>query len=259
MDMPASKLSFKRAQRKFMKKVYAIFGATGGIGSVLVEKLLNPNNVIYLLGKNREKLEELSNLFSLPYITVDASNEESVSGALEEIKGKEKQIDGVASLVGSIFLKPLINTTQKEFEEVMKINTTSSFCILKHSLRLMQTGSIVLSSSTAALIGLSHHESIAAAKSAVLGLITSAAASYANKGIRVNAVAPGLIKTSLSDHITTNESTLKTSISLHPLGRIGKPEEVANAIYWLLSDESSFVTGEVIAVDGGLSSIKLKL
>ena len=122
----------------------------------------------------------------------------------------------------------------------------------------MKKGSIVLSSSTAGLIGLANHEAIAAAKAAVIGLMRSAAASCATKGIRINAVAPGLTRTSLTQGITSNEIALKASTAFHPLGRIGEPEDVAAAILWLLSDESSFVTADVIAVDGGLSSIKLR-
>ncbi len=122
----------------------------------------------------------------------------------------------------------------------------------------MDKGAIVLTSSTAAMIGLTNHEAISAAKAAVIGLMRSASASYSTKGVRINAVAPGLIKTPLTQAITSNEAALKTSTAFHPLGRIGEPQDVAAAILWLLSDESSFITGDVIAVDGGLSSIKLR-
>ena len=241
-----------------MRKVYAVFGAAGGIGSVLVKRLSERGEIIYLLGRNQEKLESLSQELSQPYRVVDATEESLVSEVLKSIVEQQGRLDGVVSLVGSFCLKPLHQTTQKEFEEVMKINTTSSFCILKHALSTMEKGSIVLSSSTAALIGLAHHEAISAAKAAVIGLMRSAAAFAAAKGIRINAVAPGLTRTPLAQSITGNEVALKTSTAFHPLGRIAEPEDVAAAILWLLSDESSFVTADVIAVDGGLSSIKLR-
>lgn len=241
-----------------MKKVYAIFGATGGIGSVLARRLSETGDIIYLLGRNKDKLEQFSKEVSQPYMVVDATDENLVAGVLNKIIEQEKHLDGVVSLVGSVFLKPLHVTTQKEFEEVMRINTVSAFCILKHALNIMEKGSIVLSSSTAGLIGLANHESIAAAKAAVIGLMRSAAASYATKGIRINAVAPGLTRTPLTQAITNNEMALKASTGFHPLGRIAEPEDVASAILWLLSDESAFVTADVIAVDGGLSSIKLR-
>ncbi len=241
-----------------MQKVYAIFGAAGGIGSVLAKRLSEMGNVVYLLGRNTAKLEQLSQEISQPYITTDATDETLVEKALQQIVEKEGQLDGVVSLIGSIFLKPISLTSQKEFEEVMKTNTTSSFCILKHALRLMKKGSIVLSSSAASCIGLANHESIAAAKAAVIGMMRAAAASYATKGIRINAVAPGLTRTPLAEAITSNETALKASTSFHPMGRIGEPEDVAAAIFWLLSEESSFVTADVITIDGGLSSIKLR-
>lgn len=241
-----------------MQKIYAIFGATGGIGSVLTKRLSETGDKIYLLGRNEEKLEKFSKEISQPYQVVDATDETVVSDAFKKIVQKEGHLDGVVSLVGSFFLKPLNLTSQKEFEEVLKTNVISSFCILKHALDVMEKGSIVLSSSTAALIGLSHHEAISAAKSAVLGLMRSAAASYATKEIRINAVAPGLTRTPLTQKITSNEMALKASTAFHPLGRIAEPQDVAAAIFWLLSSESAFITGNIFAVDGGLSSIKLR-
>ncbi len=239
-----------------MEKIYAIFGATGGIGSCLTQLVSKDSNKIYLLGRDEGRLQTLSEKFLQPYIVVDATNENSVASCLEKIIEKEGRLDGVASLVGSVFIKPIQSVTQKEFEEILKINTVSSFCILKHALGLMQSGSIVLSSSTASLIGLTHHEAISSAKAAINGLIFSSAASYASKKIRINGIAPGLTKTKQSAFITENELALKTSLKLHPLGRIASPEEVAKLVAWLLSDESSFITGTVIPIDGGLSSIK---
>lgn len=241
-----------------MKKVHAIFGATGGIGSVLTKRFSGTGDTLYLLGKNEEKLKKLSKEVCQPYIVVDATDENLVDQAFKTILDKEQHLDGVVSVVGSLFLKPIHLTTQKEFEEVMKINTTSSFCILKQALNKMEKGSIVLSSSTAGLIGLANHEAISAAKAALIGLMRSTAASYANKKIRINAVAPGLTRTALTQNITNNDIALKASTAFHPLGRIAEPEDVASAIFWLLSDESAFVTANVIAVDGGLSSIKLR-
>ena len=104
-----------------------------------------------------------------------------------------------------------------------------------------------------------NHEAIAAAKAGVVGLAQSAAATYARYNIRVNCVAPGLTRTPLTATLTTNEASLKASTALHPLGRIGEPHEIASAIAWLLDPEQSWVTGQVIAVDGGLSSVQPRL
>ena len=120
-------------------------------------------------------------------------------------------------------------------------------------------GSIVLMASAVAQRGMINHEAIAAAKAGVVGLALSAAATYARYNIRVNCVAPGLTRTPLTASLTQNELTLKASAALHPLGRIGEPEEVASAIRWFLSPEQSWVTGQVLAVDGGLSSLQSRM
>jgi NAD(P)-dependent dehydrogenase (short-subunit alcohol dehydrogenase family) len=117
-------------------------------------------------------------------------------------------------------------------------------------------GSIALVSSVAAQRGLSNHEAIAAAKAGLIGLAQSAAASYARQRVRVNCVAPGLVRTPLAAAITGNEASLKYSTALHPLGRIGESDDVAAALAWLLSTEASWVTGQVLGVDGGMGSVQ---
>jgi NAD(P)-dependent dehydrogenase (short-subunit alcohol dehydrogenase family) len=117
-------------------------------------------------------------------------------------------------------------------------------------------GSIVLLASAAAEVGLVNHEAIAAAKAGVIGLGRAAAATYARQGIRVNVVAPGLVDTPLSASILSNELARQASVDMHPLGRIGTAEDVASAIDWLLSREASWVTGQVLGVDGGLASVR---
>jgi NAD(P)-dependent dehydrogenase (short-subunit alcohol dehydrogenase family) len=117
-------------------------------------------------------------------------------------------------------------------------------------------GSIVLMSTAAARVGLANHEAIAAAKAGVVGLVISAAATYAPKGIRVNCVAPGLVRTPMTERLTANEASLKASVALHALGRIGEPADVAAAIEWLLDPAQTWVTGQVIGVDGGLGSVR---
>ena len=117
-------------------------------------------------------------------------------------------------------------------------------------------GSIVLVSSAAARIGLANHEAVAAAKAGVIGLTLSAAATYGPRGIRVNCVAPGLVRTPLTARLTANEASLKASTAMHALGRIGEPQDVAKAIEWLLSPEQSWITGQLLGIDGGLGSVR---
>ena len=117
-------------------------------------------------------------------------------------------------------------------------------------------GSVVLVSSAAASIGLSNHEAIAACKAGIEGLVRSAAMTYAAKQIRVNAVAPGLVKTSLTEKIWGNPRASEMSLSMHPIGRFGQPEDIARAVLWLASPDQSWVTGQTIGVDGGLGKLK---
>jgi NAD(P)-dependent dehydrogenase (short-subunit alcohol dehydrogenase family) len=116
-------------------------------------------------------------------------------------------------------------------------------------------GSIVLMTTAAARLGLANHEAIAAAKAGVIGLMQSAAASYASRGIRVNAVAPGLVKTGLTERIWSKETSAEYSRNMHALGRLGEPKDVASLIVWLLDPENDWITGQVFGVDGGLGTL----
>jgi 3-oxoacyl-[acyl-carrier protein] reductase len=254
--------NFTEKDVSMSNKVYAIFGANGGIGFAVAKLLAAQGHCVYLLGRSHDKLKIVGDALGQPVKVAEATDELQVRTCLEQIIEEKKTLDGVVSCIGSFHIKPLHMTSQAEFEEVMKTNTTSSFCILKAACHLMaahKQGSIVLCSSTAALTGLASHEAISAAKGAVASLIRSAAASYASKGVRVNGVAPGLTRTPMAHAILSSESALKASTAFHPLGRIGEPEDIAQAIIWLLQDTSSWITGEVLAVDGGLSSLKTRM
>jgi NAD(P)-dependent dehydrogenase (short-subunit alcohol dehydrogenase family) len=120
-------------------------------------------------------------------------------------------------------------------------------------------GSVVLISSAAAMEGLANHEAIAAAKAGILGLTLSAAATYAGQNLRVNAVAPGLTETPLTAALTGNETSRRVSEAMHALGRLGKPEDIARAIVFLLDPANNWITGQVLAVDGGLSRVRPKM
>lgn len=238
-----------------------IFGATGAIGSNLSELLTQQKKQVVIAGRNEEKARSLAERLHQDYHLVDLSTSASVQEAVKQIHEKYGDFENVVNCIGSLFLKPLEMTTDEEWKEVLTCNLTYAFYILKAVcpyLARQQKGSVVLLASAAAQIGLVNHETIGAAKSGLIGLMRSAAASYAPLHVRINVVAPGLVQTPLSSQITSNPSSLKTSVSMHPLGRIGKPEDIAHAIAWLLDEHSSWITGQVINVDGGLSSLKLK-
>lgn len=241
--------------------VYVIFGATGGIGSALARRLassVGSGSRIMLASRHPERLSDLAAELDAPHMVVDATSLTDVESCIARAIETFGRVDGVANCVGSLLLKPIHLTTEAEWASTINTNLGSAFAVTRAATKaMMQTGgSIALVSSAAARIGLANHEAIAAAKGAINGLVLSAAASYASRGIRVNAVAPGLVRTPMTTRITGNEASLKASTSMHALGRIGEPEEVASGLAWLLDPAQQWVTGQILGIDGGLGSVR---
>jgi len=241
--------------------VYVILGGSGGIGSAVARKLVSGGAAVALAARSGENLQRLADeLGGATTGTLDATDLDEVEAFVRSVAEANDGVDGIVNCVGSILLKAAHQTKDEEWRHTIAANLDTAFATVRAGARVMgrSGGSIVLMASSAAQVGLPSHEAIAAAKAGVIGLARSAAATYAGKGIRVNAVAPGLVDTPMSAAITGNEMMLKASTAMHPLGRIGKPEEVATVVAWLLSDESSWVTGQVIGIDGGLASVRGK-
>jgi 3-oxoacyl-[acyl-carrier protein] reductase len=239
-----------------------IFGASGGIGSALARQIAGENRQLILVGREKDGLETIARALHAEAMCLDVTDSASVERCLEEVTERHGPLDGVVNCTGSLLLKPAHLTTDAEWMATLSSNLTSAFYILRSAAaRMMKSGggSIVLLSSAVAQRGMINHEAIAAAKAGVIGLALSAAATYARYHIRVNCVAPGLTRTPLTEALTKNEASLKLSAALHPLGRIGEPAEVASAIRWFLSPEQSWVTGQTLAVDGGLSSVQTRM
>ena len=239
-------------------KKYIIFGATGGIGSLLCSELKAKGAELYLVGRSPEKLEtqmgELQSQGEVCEALEPSTIEQAVKNGADALGG----ISGVVNCIGSIFLRSGHLTSQEQWHEVLTTNLTSCFSILRSSVEPLRAsgGSLVFISSSAASVGLKNHEAIAAAKAGIEGLVRSAATTYSGVGIRVNAVAPGLVETPATAKITGNESGRKYSEGLHPVGRLGKPEDITSAISFLLDDRQSWLSGQVIRVDGGLANLK---
>jgi len=162
--------------------------------------------------------------------------------------------------VGSVLLKPAHLTTDDDWSRTLALNLGTAFAAVRAAGKSIRgSGSVVLFSSAAASVGLSNHEAIAAAKAGVAGLVRSAAATYAARGLRFNAVAPGLVQTGATARITGSEAGRKASLAMHPLGRLGVPEDVAAVAAWLLGSESGWVTGQVFGVDGGLGAVRAQV
>jgi NAD(P)-dependent dehydrogenase (short-subunit alcohol dehydrogenase family) len=243
------------------RSVYVILGATGGIGSAVTHALAREGATLALAARGADRLEALaSEIDNSSFRSLDGTDLASVEGFVKDTAAEHGQVDGIVNCVGSILLKAAHLTSPDEWRTTLSANLDSAFAAVRAGVKTMREegGSIVLMASAAARVGLPNHEAIAAAKAGVIGLGRSAAATYAAKGIRVNVVAPGLVDTPLASNITGNELMLKASAAMHPLGRIGQPEDVASVITWLLTSRSSWVTGQVIGVDGGLSTVRAK-
>lgn len=234
-----------------------VLGAAGGIGGALSRRLAAERVKLVLAGRDAARLEAIAAETGATPFILDATRPAEVEAAAAKTVELHGRLDGLANCVGSILLKPAHLTSEEEWDAVVATNLKSAYAAVRAAARVMTAGgSVVLVSSAAARLGLANHEAIAAAKAGVIGLTLSAAATYAPKGIRVNAVAPGLVRTPLTARITGNEAALKASTAMHALGRVGEPEEVASAIAWLLDPAQAWVTGQVIGVDGGLATLR---
>lgn len=238
-------------------RTYLILGATGGIGSELTRRLAAQGARVVAAARGEERLAALEGETGAVPVRVDATLADEVEQCARTAVERYGSLHGVANCVGSLLLKPAHLTTDEDWNSVVALNLGTAFAAVRAAARTIDSdGSVVLVSSAAARIGLPNHEAIAAAKAGVIGLMLAAAASYAPRRIRCNAVAPGLVRTPLTQRITANPTAEKASVSLHALGRLGEPGEVAEVIAWLLGAASGWITGQVIGVDGGLATIR---
>ena len=237
--------------------MFAVLGATGGIGSALSRSLSGSGAQLAIAARGESRLRSLSHETGARFNSFDATDAGAVEGWLSDVLSDFGRLDGVANCVGSLLLKPAHATNPEEWAAVMSANLGTAFAVVRAAgMHLRRTGgSVVLISSAAASIGIPNHEAIAAAKAGIVGLARSAAATYAAANLRFNVVSPGLTRTPLTERITGRPAAARASESMHPLGRLGEPEDVARAIAWLLDPGNSWVTGQVIGVDGGLGSL----
>lgn len=244
-----------------MQGNHLVLGATGGIGAALVRRLTADGATVVAVGRDASRLANLAAATGCATTVVaDAADADAVEGAIAGAASSLGRLDGVANCVGSLLLKPAHATSAEELDAALRTNLVSAFNVVRAAAGVMQRqeggGAIVLCSSAAARIGLANHEAIAAAKAGIIGLALSAAATYAPKRVRVNVVAPGLVRTPMTERIWGNDAALQASVAMHPLGRIGEPDEVASALGFLMDPGNAWITGQVLGVDGGLGTVK---
>jgi NAD(P)-dependent dehydrogenase (short-subunit alcohol dehydrogenase family) len=226
---------------------FVIIGGSSGIGQSIASKLIDKGNIVVNMSRTPCNISGVKN------VAFDVSTDEVNMESMPEV------IDGLAYCPGSIHLKGFKSIKEDQFLADLHINVFGAIKCIKACLPKMAKdgkGSILLFSTVAVQLGMPFHTSVAVSKGAIEGLVRSLAAELAPQ-IRVNALAPSLTDTPLASQLLSNDEKKERSANMHPLKRYGNSNDLANAATFLLTDDSSWVTGQIIGVDGGLSTLKV--
>lgn len=240
-------------------KIAIITGGASGIGFAIAKKFVANNIKTVLIGRDATRLklacETLGELAG--YVSCDLTQLKELPGVVKKISEKQGRIDILVNNAGMHLKKPISDVTDEEYKKVILTNQTAMFSLTREVTRIMQQqchGVILNISSMASQYGLPNVIAYTASKSAIEGMTRAMAVELAQYGIRVNCLAPGFIKTNMSSLALDKDPERKKKVlSRTPLGRLGKPEEVADAALFLVSPSASYITGVVLPVDGGNS------
>lgn len=230
-----------------MSKNILLIGGSHGIGNAVVH-LLHEDHKLFVASRENENLPA-----SVTHIPFDATSDSLDTSALPE------QLDGFVYCPGSINLKPFKMLKQQHFEDDLNINFLSLLKVTRDVLPHLTKASgssVVFYSTVAVQRGMHFHTSVAAAKGAIEGFAKALAAEYAPT-VRINVIAPSLVDTPLAGRLLNSESKKEKMAELHPLKRVGTPEDIAELTAFLLSDKSSWMTGQILGVDGGKSTLNM--
>jgi len=237
------------------KRNYLIVGGGSGIGRAMVDQLIWRGRSVYVAGRSAggEQQSQLQN-DSVSFIRCDAVEQDLPLDQLPDV------LHGLAYCPGTIRLRPFRQLKADDFLEDFKVNLLGAVSVIQAALPLLKraepSAGIVLFSTVAVQTGMPFHASVASAKGAVEGLTRSLAAELA-PGIRVNAVAPSLTDTPLAGRLLSSDEKRSAAAGRHPLGRVGQPDDIARWACGLLDEENGWITGQVLAVDGGIGSLRL--
>lgn len=244
-----------------MTQTVWITGASGAVGSALARRLSHRGCVVVLSARDKSRLDALAS--DLPgealVLAGDVTDSTAVASMLQTAQTAAGPITGLAHCVGSTLIRPLHLTTETDLQALFQLNYFSAFHVLKAfvsaALQHKQASSAVLVGTLVATAGFPNHEAIASAKAAVAALAMSAAATYADKAIRINCVHPGLTRSALSARLTGTPEAVERHRKMNPMGTIGEGEDSAAVIDFLLSDQARWITAQQWSVDGGQAVI----
>ncbi len=233
------------------QKNFVVIGGSKGIGQAIVERLIGQKNKVTVISRN---IDDINTNPLIQHIQKDITKDELSPSELPDI------IDGLIYCPGSIVLKPFKSLSEEQFSEDFAINCLGAVKSIKASLNALKKSesnpSVLLFSTVAVSQGMPFHASIAAAKGAVEGLTKSLAAEFAPT-IRVNCIAPSLTDTSLASKILSSPEKVQAAEQRHPLKAIGNAQDLAGMATFLLSDEAKWISGQIIHVDGGMSTLRV--
>ena len=235
-----------------------IFGGSGGIGSAIARRVAGRGDRPHLVGRDAAKLAALAGELGAPFSSCDVTDGEAIANAVAAAAGEG--LAGLVYAVGTINLKSLASLGEADFERDWRVNALGAALALKAAaphLKSMQGSSAVLFSTVAVRQGFAAHASVSMAKGAVEGLTLALAAELAPQ-VRVNCIAPSLTRTPLAAGLTRNDALAKGLADAHALRRLGEAEDAAALAAFLLGPESGWITGQVIGVDGGRSTLRTK-
>jgi NAD(P)-dependent dehydrogenase (short-subunit alcohol dehydrogenase family) len=243
-------------------KVAVISGGTSGIGLAIAERFRKEGAHLFIFGRHREALDEARQRIgtSVTAIQADASRLEDLDRVADAVRTSKGKVDVVVSSAGLVEQVPLTEITPDHYDRTFALNARAPLFLVQKMLPMMgEGGSIILVSSAMHYMGLPNHSTYAATKAALRSYSRTWAAEFAGSGIRANTLSPGVVDTPMLDSQATTpeqaDAIRAGYANLAPMHRLAQPEELANAALFLASDESSFMTGSDMVVDGGVSNV----